>query len=442
MSRFLDLNDAAKILGVSPERLTEMRQKGEIHGYRDGTSWKFKPEEVSRVKEELAGGGAADASDSSYELALEPPLADDDESSGDLDSVSILVSDEALGKSPPTSSSTIIGKKKAGQSPAESDIKLADDKPGSGLNLLDEAGSSDLKLSGDSGVLGGKEAALKSPQAGGTGDLSLASETPVGLGSDALKMNTIDLGEESALSLGEDSDDLVLGGSGIGSDVSLDPGGSGINIGKPSDSGLSLEEPLELGGSQIDSLELPEDEDMVALEEAEIASDPDQATMLKQDEEFALSPLTDMGGEDSSDSGSQVIALEDSEQFEAGMADMAGAGIAGAGMGAALGAAGGAMLNPNMPDNLGGAPMNFGGGMTAGLAPGAMGAAGPQPNYAPVPVEAPYSIFNVLSLLAVFMVMSLTCMLMIDVLRNMWAFDNSATMSSSVMDMIIDSLKM
>lgn len=444
MSRFLELNDAAKILGVSPEQLTEMRQKGEIHGYRDGASWKFKPEEVTRVKEEMAGGGA---SDSSYELALEPPLADEDESSGDLDSVSILVSDEALGKSPPPSSSTIIGKKKAGQSPADSDIKLADDKPGSGLNLLDEAGSSDLKLSGDSGVLGGKEAALKPPQAGGTGDLSLASEAPAALGSDALRMNTIDLGEESALSLGEDSDDLVLGGSGIGSDVSLDPGGSGINIGKPSDSGLSLEEPLELGGSQIDSLELPEDEDMVALEEADVASDPDQATMLKQDEEFALSPIADMGGEDSSDSGSQVIALEDSEQFEAGMADlggagMAGAGMAGTGMGGALGAAGGAMLNPNMPDNLGGAPMNFGGGMTAGLAPGAMGAAGAQPAYAPGPVEAPYSIFNVLSLLAVFMVMSLTCMLMIDVLRNMWAFDNSATMSSSVMDMIIDSLKM
>ncbi len=435
MSRFLELNDAAKILGVSPEQLIEMRQKGDIHGYRDGASWKFKPEEVTRVKDEMAAGGT---SDSSYELALEPPLADDDESSGDLDSVSILVSDEALGKSPPTSSSTIIGKKKAGQSPADSDIKLADDKPGSGLNLLDEAGSSDLKLSGGSGVLGGKEAALKSPQAGGTGDLSLASETPASLGSDALKMNTIDLGEESALSLGEDSDDLVLGGSGIGSDVSLDPGGSGINIGKPSDSGLSLEEPLELGGSQIDSLELPEDEDMVALEEAEVASDPDQATMLKQDEEFALSPLADMGGEDSSDSGSQVIALEDSEQFEAGMADMGVAGMAGA----AMGAAGGAMLNPNMPDNLGGAPMNFGGGMTAGLAPGAMGAAGAQPAYAPGPVEAPYSIFNVLSLLAVFMVMSLTCMLMIDVLRNMWAFDSSATMSSSVMDMIIDSLKM
>ena len=439
MSRFLELNDAAKILGVSPEQLTEMRQKGEIHGYRDGAGWKFKPDEVTRVKEEMAGSGA---SDSSYELSLEPPLADEDESSGDLDSVSILVSDEALGKSPPPSSSTIIGKKKAGQSPADSDIKLADDKPGSGLNLLDEAGSSDLKLAGDSGVLGGNESALKPPQAGGTGDLSLASETPAALGSDALKMNTIDLGEESALSLGEDSDDLVLGGSGIGSDVSLDPGGSGINIGRPSDSGLSLEEPLELGGSQIDSLELPEDEDMVALEEVDIASDPDQATMLKQDEEFALSPIADMGGEDSSDSGSQVIALEDSEQFEAGMADLGDAGMAGAGMGAALGAAGGAMLNPNMPDNLGGAPMNFGGGMTAGLAPGAMGAAGAQPAYAPGPVEAPYSIFNVLSLLAVFMVMSLTCMLMIDVLRNMWAFDNSATMSSSVMDMIIDSLKM
>lgn len=433
MSRFLELNDAAKVLGVSPETLTEMRQRGEIHGYRDGASWKFKPEEVVRVKEELASGGAAAADDSKYDMEFDhlmPGAPGEDEPSSELDSVSILVSDESLGHSPPTSSSTIIGKKKQGDKAADSDIKLAGEaKADSGLGLLGDPGSSDLRLAGESGVLGGKEAQLQSTDAGGTGDLHGAVDGPVGLGSDALSLDDeLDLNADGDLALGEDSDDLVLGGSGIGSDVSLDPGGSGINLKKPTDSGLSLEEPLELGGSQVESLELPEDEDMVSL--ADVASDPDQATMLKQDEEFALSPVADMVSEDSSDSGSQVIALEDSDAFDQNSPTMLG------------GADAGALLTPDMPDQMGAAPLGFGQGM-AMAGPMMAGPGGQQQAFAPAgPIEAPYSIWNVLSLLAVFMVMGLTSMLMVDVLRNMWSFDSSATMSSSVMDMIIDSLKM
>src|SRR5205823_984916 len=78
------------------------------------------------------------------------------------------------------------------------------------------------------------------------------------------------------------------GSSGKGSDVTLGAGDSGINL-APSDSGLSLEEePLDLGGgSGIESLELPEDEEVVSLDTE--AADQDQPTKLKADNEFLLS---------------------------------------------------------------------------------------------------------------------------------------------------------
>ncbi len=58
MSNYVPLDEAAKLLGVSPEELVEMRSRGEIFGYRDGASWKFKPEEIERVQNEMDGGKA------------------------------------------------------------------------------------------------------------------------------------------------------------------------------------------------------------------------------------------------------------------------------------------------------------------------------------------------------------------------------------------------
>ena len=48
--KFIELNDAAEMLGMTPEELKELRDAGDIHGYRDDASWKFKPEEVERVQ--------------------------------------------------------------------------------------------------------------------------------------------------------------------------------------------------------------------------------------------------------------------------------------------------------------------------------------------------------------------------------------------------------
>jgi hypothetical protein len=65
-----------------------------------------------------------------------------------------------------------------------------------------------------------------------------------------------------------------------------------------------------LGGSDIDSLELPDDEDSISLNEA---AELDAPTEMRAEDDFNLTPSFDSGEDESS--GSQVIALEDSELF-------------------------------------------------------------------------------------------------------------------------------
>ncbi len=196
--------------------------------------------------------------------------------------------------------------------------------------------------------------------------------------------------------------------------MTLGSGDSGINL-APTDSGLSLEEePLELGGSSVDSLELPEDDEVISLEQE--ATDPEQATQLKADNEFLLSP-GDTLAEDESDSGSQVIALEDSEAFDQDAATMLRA------------EAGGALAADAFQ------PMPADMAMAGVAAPG-MGAG--QPVFVQVPVqEVPYSIWNVLSLGLVALMLALTGMLMVDVMLNMWSFGGGSSASTAIMDTFI-----
>lgn len=471
MSQFLELNEAAKRLGVTPDRLVEMRSNGDIRGFRDGASWKFKDDEIDRAKAELAesGGGLEDDLLSFDDTGSSLELADDE---------SILVSEEELGHSGESTSSTIIGKAAAPAS-ADSDLTLSVEDDDSDLKLAPSGPGSDLTLAADSAIGGGSgidselslteptdggskvgsdvtlvpgvgrsgvslvpdpgsdkgmelgessddsdigdlfgddsELTLESPGSGGTGNLELSADT--GLGSGDLDMS---LDSELALS---DDDDMVLSGSGTGSDLSLSAGDSGINLSSPTDSGLSLEvdsgiqldsptdsglsleeEPLDLGGSSISSLELPEDEEIVDLDEM----DAESPSGVKKDEEFLLSPSDEMFM-DESDSGSQVIALEDSAAFEQDAAALVPDG------GAAL--LDGSEGFDQQLDALGG-----------GGAP-AMPTAAPTPAgaaaqvYAAEPPETPYSIWNVLGLLVIIMFLSLSGIVMTDMMKNMWAWD-------------------
>ena len=90
----------------------------------------------------------------------------------------------------------------------------------------------------------------------------------------------------------------------------LEANTSGINL-SANESGIAIdEEPLEMGGSDIDELEIPEDDDLIILENV---ADQDAATLMQEDD-FNLTPLEASLDEDDS-SGSQVIALEDSEIY-------------------------------------------------------------------------------------------------------------------------------
>ncbi len=418
--KFVELNEAAKMIGVSPDGLIEMRSKGGIFGYRDGASWKFKLEEVERVIAERAGGPIR-GSDSSV------MSADDEEFITGLsskilaekaqeESGSILVSEEELGISA-TGSSTIIGNKKT--RPSDSDIQLASDSgivPGS--DKLIEAPGSKLQLGSEAGdVLSGSDIKIKGGS--GTGDMpALPKPGSSGGGLDLGPTLSLDERDESDSDSALDDIKLDRGpggtGSGKGSDVTLGAGDSGINL-NPTDSGLSLEEePLELGGSGVDSLELPEDEEVISLDAD--AADPDQATQLKADNEFLLAPGDK--AEDESDSGSQVIALEDSEAFDQDAATM---------LGAQPGAAPVLTADAFQPI----------GADLGAAAPGVPMGAG-QPVYVQVPAqEMPYSVWNVLSLGTVALLLALCGMLMTDVMLNMWSFSGTTSASTAVMDFFI-----
>ena len=421
-TKFVVLDQAAEMLGLTPEQLAEMRSNGEIHGYRDGKSWKFKVDEVKRVAAKLG--------------PKTPPAADAGAERGE--EASILVSEEELGHSGETTSSTIIGKA-GGAAAAESDLKLKPDV-GSDLTISSKA-DSDLRVEGTAGsdvtlipgvgtesdvsLVPDPDSDRELAAAPGSGiDLQPASTGGTGrleaVGSDmSIGSSDLDVSIDSELALSDD-DEVVLGGSGVGSDLALGTADSGINLTSPSDSGLSLEadsginlqsptdsgltaeeESLDMGGSSISSLELPEEEQKVAVEEEPTAE-------VKKDEEFSLAPSEDMFA-DEADSGSQVIALEESGAFEEAMAEAGGPALLEETAGlderlesieAATGLAAARMVGP---------------GFVAAELP-----------------EAPYSIWNVMGLMTILLLLSLCGILLTDIVQNMWAWEEARDVSTGI----------
>src|SRR4029078_11448459 len=133
--KFVDLNEAAKMIGVNSEALVEMPSKGAIFGYRDGASWKFKVDEVERVIRERgveareSDSGILNAGDDEFENLISglssKILAD--KAQEESEPGSVLISEEELGVSS-TGHSTIIGKGVESERKAsDSDLRLADD---------------------------------------------------------------------------------------------------------------------------------------------------------------------------------------------------------------------------------------------------------------------------------------------------------------------------
>jgi excisionase family DNA binding protein len=280
-------------------------------------------------------------------------------------------------------------------------------KPSSGVKL---GGSSGKLGSGSSGKLGSGSGVGKSGSGigkTGSGIGKSGSSGKLGAGSDlTISESGLSLGEDDDIQIGGSSsaqamnsskiklsddqqfedDDIVLGGSsGSGGGLGSGIGDSGINLAAAADSGLSLEEPLELSG-----------EDGVSESSGEDA--------MSSDDDFLLTPMLELDDQDSSDSsGSQVIAL-DSE----------------------------AVVDDQSPTLLG---SDQGVAVMGGPASQAMGP-GPM-MMVPATPQAQHSGFSISFLVLSFLVMALTGMMMFEMIRDIWTWDGPGTAAATIMDGII-----
>jgi excisionase family DNA binding protein len=459
--KFTSLEDAANQLGVSRDRLNQLREAGKVRAYRDGASWKFRSDDIDKLatqgipqidpsssdlsleSADAASSGldldvadeapAGPASDISLEEVDEPTVAGVEEDSDalaiDLDdesislSDSILLSEAELGTSPGRPPSTIIGRgeldldadldlapaeKQSGPPrdvalPADSDLGLDLPSPSgdfAGLEEVEvdlEAESSRILSPEETAKARGAAAAAK---AAPSSDLELApTDSDLGRAT-----SDIGLGGDAAggtgltgLSALELEDDEVLGD---GSDVTLSGESSGINIISPSDSGLALDEvALDLSGSSpiASSLELGESAP------SEVGLEPlgsEIGTESKIGEDFQLTPLGEEGADDEKDS-SQVIALDELSEEAAG---------------APLGAP---------VSESGVLAEDFG----VGLTPGAV-------VVSDATAETPFSMWNVMGLASCMLLLGLCGMMMFDLLRNMWSWDGVAPVNSKLLEVV------
>ena len=53
--KYLNVKEAAQTLGVSEDEIKQLLERRELHGYRDGADWKFKPEDVEKIAKDRRG---------------------------------------------------------------------------------------------------------------------------------------------------------------------------------------------------------------------------------------------------------------------------------------------------------------------------------------------------------------------------------------------------
>ncbi len=351
MSNLIPLDKAAAMLGISVDRLTEMRSNNEIFGYRDGSSWKFKQQELERVADELgislkSGGDDSDDFELSDSSGSEPLLLD------------------------------------------ESEELILDDSSDSGIfeplagNIVDEDAPRKSKGPADTDKLGVKQ---------GPGSSKKMSD------------DELLLSDDDDLSSDFEDSDLILDDSDSSPELSLSSKKSSRDD-EDADFALS-DDGLELGGSDIDDLELSDDGDMLSLAEA---ADADAATLMQEDD-FNLTPLETADSEESS--GSQVIALDDSDLFASG------SDATQLPEGDAFAAADAAPLE---------------GGLDSGLPTSA------PTTVVPVPAaDAPFTLWQVLSLALLMAILLPGGMIAYDLCRNLW-MPEGATISTGVLPYILD----
>lgn len=340
MAEFYNLEEAARVLGMSAEELRAKAQRHEIRAFMDSGSWRFKKldvDEESRRRgmgsnpelslsdlEISAQGDSASGDDfdlSEFQLGagspeLAPPSIELGTGSAEHD---ILLDDRTNPPMPASgSSSTILGMGKGkgkGKQPSDSDVRLVPDNVKGASDSDVRLGTSlpsdsDVTLADDFSGSGQRSQPPVPPPAGEDPNATMLQPSPV-LG-DSDEINVSDSGSDfeltpssvidalepesgsdfelTALDASSDEFDATpLRGPGDSDVTGAEPSTSGVNLGRPSDSGINLQSVAGLGG-QEDSIELaPLDEDDSSRPPARPASRPAASPANKKKEKEDLS---------------------------------------------------------------------------------------------------------------------------------------------------------
>ena len=278
---------------------------------------------------------------------------------------------------------------------------------------------------GDGTVIGKN----KNGASGSSSSLGLAMEADNEPGASSLDINATldsdgasDIASDSVLDLGED--DLVLGESDalsdLHSDVTLNDESSGINLYKPEGySGLSLDD-NSMEDASLGSGSLNVNLDELVLDDEGLSIIEDGSGLATDGGDFTLTPNQE-DTEDESESGSQVIALTESDSEDLGdplMGEGPEALSDGFGIPSDQG-----FGNPQDPNS--NVPVYATKEMLA-----AMSEEGLQ--------EKPYSIWVILSLIVCLIMLTLTLMMTVDLVRSMWSWNKPFELNSQLMESILN----
>jgi len=246
--KYLSLEEAARHAGVSVEQLKQLRERGEIRGFSDGGTWKFKTDDV----EELIRSRQADSNpdvplltddvdleaDSSIigmeeeDLVSEQPTVIRGSASAldDEDDAAFLVgmtSDSDVQLIPNELLTDDGHSDMVSMGHSDSDVRLVDGSPA----LTDPGSDSDVKLVGGSDsdvqIVGGSDSDVRIMEDDSDSDVKLVPEH---------KADT----EHDMAALEDDSDSDVALVAPAGSGVSLDMRDTDASVFEEDESGISL----------------------------------------------------------------------------------------------------------------------------------------------------------------------------------------------------------
>jgi excisionase family DNA binding protein len=217
--KFITLEEAAQQLGISKDRLLQLRSDGKVAGYRDGTSWKFRGEVIDK----LAAEGVPQLEGPPSDIGLE---AEDELGLADEDDIALGATDVNKTTEPPLPGASGL------------DLELADEP-------------SDAPMASDLSLDDVDEPTVEGLDEDSSDALALDPDDTIDIYSDSILLSDAELGESTGrppstiigkgeLDLDADLDLSAPSGAGPSSDVKL-AASSDIVSGGGVDVGLDLE---------------------------------------------------------------------------------------------------------------------------------------------------------------------------------------------------------